>query len=292
MRYWKSFPAVVVVAGVLVSTALPVLASTITIEFPGATFSVPIAINDRGQIVGYYIRNGVDHGFVLDNGVFTTIDVPGADASRALGINKQGDIVGYYLIFGKPCCPLQQYGYLLHKGRFFTIGESFTEATGINDRGQIVGKSNPLKVYNAGFGFVLDGGVFRTIDVPGAQLRQGINNRGDILGSTFVLHRGVVTTINVPGASRTLCTGINDHSQIAGTYTFGALGFVLDNAIFPTFVLAGVHGFVLDKGVFKPIDVPGAAGTLVTGVNDRGDVVGLYAVDSIGSVSHGFVMRQ
>jgi hypothetical protein len=62
-------------------------------------------------------------------------------------------------------------------------------------------------------GFVLDRGVYRTVDAPGAVQTAiaDINNRGQILGTSldgqgafrsFVLTRGVVTTIeDVPGAS-------------------------------------------------------------------------------------------
>ena len=40
-----------------------------------------------------------------------------------------------------------------------------------------------------------------------------------------------------------------------------------------------LHGFLLAKGVegpFTPIDFPGAPGTGATGINDRGQIVGIY----------------
>jgi hypothetical protein len=43
--------------------------------------------------------------------------------------------------------------------------------------------------------------------------------------------------------------------------------------------LAGARGFLLAKGVkgpFTPIDVPGAPRNLVFGLNDRGQIVGVY----------------
>ena len=64
----------------------------------------------------------------------------------------------------------------------FRIG-SFTQAFGINDRGDIVGG-----YLGAGFkGFVLSGGIFTTIDVPGSAETNawGINDRGQVVGWYF-----------------------------------------------------------------------------------------------------------
>jgi hypothetical protein len=54
-----------------------------------------------------------------------------------------------------------------------------TEASGINDAGQIVGRYNNLTQ-----NFLLAGGSFTPIDVPGATftLAYGINNAGQIVG--------------------------------------------------------------------------------------------------------------
>src|SRR5437773_774333 len=99
-------------------------------------------------------------------------------------------------------------------------GANFTQAGGINDRGQIVGGysiGGGLLVH----GFVLDHGTFTTIDVPGANFTQagGINDRGQIVGGYhdavgrehgFLLDHGTLTftTIDVPGAFGTIALGI------------------------------------------------------------------------------------
>ena len=41
---------------------------------------------------------GVVHGFLLDNGNYTTIDVPGSSLTAAMGINDAGQIVGTYVL--------------------------------------------------------------------------------------------------------------------------------------------------------------------------------------------------
>jgi len=49
------------------------------------------------------------------------------------------------------------------------------------------------------------------------------------------------------------------------------------------------HAFTDDHGVFTRIDVPDATATRGRGINDRGDIVGVY-VDRSGR-THGFVAQ-
>src|SRR5215831_20760384 len=67
-----------------------------TIDFPGASFTSAQGITPRGDIVGFYFRADVPHGFLLSGGEFTSIDFPGAYGTFAQGINRRGDIVGLY----------------------------------------------------------------------------------------------------------------------------------------------------------------------------------------------------
>src|SRR5947208_15960974 len=74
-----------------------------TLDFPSATKTEAFAINENGQIVGFYVDStGLMHGFLDQNNVFTTIDDPlGTNNplfgnSAATGINNPGTIVGYY----------------------------------------------------------------------------------------------------------------------------------------------------------------------------------------------------
>ena len=61
-------------------------------------------------------------------------------------------------------------------------GATLTQARGINDRGQIVGRSDAGGIRH---GFLLDGDTVTTIDVPYATLTQtsAINDRGQIVGN-------------------------------------------------------------------------------------------------------------
>src|SRR6266700_2754392 len=58
------------------------------IDVPGASFTVALAINPRGDIVGIYgDSNGNLHGFLLSKEKFTTIDVPAATDTIPFGTN-------------------------------------------------------------------------------------------------------------------------------------------------------------------------------------------------------------
>jgi uncharacterized membrane protein len=63
-------------------------------HFPGASNTQPVGINNRGLIIGWYSGDGVAHGFVLRDGVFTSLDVPTSFVTRALAVNDRGQIVG------------------------------------------------------------------------------------------------------------------------------------------------------------------------------------------------------
>ena len=70
------------------------------IDFPGATSTLPRGINARGDIVGRYLADGVNHAYLLSGGQFSMIDFPGATFTSFDAINQRGDIVGRYTLDG------------------------------------------------------------------------------------------------------------------------------------------------------------------------------------------------
>ena|SRR5882762_7973916 len=65
------------------------------INFPGATRTSALGLNDMGDIVGDFIdSSGVFHGYVLSQGNFTNFDPPGSIQTRGLAINNRGVIGG------------------------------------------------------------------------------------------------------------------------------------------------------------------------------------------------------
>jgi probable HAF family extracellular repeat protein len=69
-----------------------------TISAPGATVAtLPLGINNHGQIVGSYFDDVRRHGFLLSNGTFTTTTASGAFLETLpFGIDDSGRVVGFY----------------------------------------------------------------------------------------------------------------------------------------------------------------------------------------------------
>jgi hypothetical protein len=207
----------------------------------------PTGINDRRQIVGEYIDDRlISRGFLIDqDGRYTRIDVPGSLATNAAKINNRGQIVGVYSDTSRdlgdrpdsdPTAPTYKLrGFLRdQRGRFTRLdfpGARSSQASGINDRGQILfiygDDRSPLR------GAVLSKGVFTRFDAQGAQITFpfGLHDRGQIVGYSvsdpadlttvrgFLLAEGAkgpFTTISRPGATVTVPTGINNRGQIVG----------------------------------------------------------------------------
>jgi probable HAF family extracellular repeat protein len=254
-----------------------------SIDVPNAAGTLPRAINNRGQIVGEYAGNAAPdrHGFLLDEGGYTTIDAPDArGGTRVFDIDDGGRVAGAY--------DLPQHGYVRERrGHVRTFDHPdagrTTEGIGINTRDQIVG--HYFDVDDRFHGFLLDKQGFTALDVPGATGTDAyrINDRGQVVGfyvdangvtHGFLWEAGIFTTIDVPGAVFTQAADIDSDGLIVGSY--------LDAA-------GAGHGFRREmNGAFTTIDVPGATSTGILGTNDRGQIVGVY-IDA-GGILHAFLL--
>jgi probable HAF family extracellular repeat protein len=165
-------------------------------------------------------------------------------------------------------------------------GSFDTEARGINNTGQIVGRFQSNRGGAQGFayqGFLDTGGSLNFINVPGASNTSawGINGAGQIVGfyngeatpgvDGFLYASGTFTPIDVPGAvGETTAFGINDAGQIVGGFYNGSF-----------------HGFLDTAGSFTTIDVPGIPSeTVANGINNLGEIVGSFSAPD---GTHGFL---
>jgi probable HAF family extracellular repeat protein len=261
-----------------------------SIDLPGdgvgsTGISTLTGLNNRGRIVGKAVDRDDEgfYGLVGDRrGRFRRIDYPGAMATYANKIDDRGRIVGDANLTVPRIVVPGTFGYLLERGRFSRIaypGAIYTRALGINNRGQVVGEY--LDQDGVFHGYRWKNGRFETFDGPlgnGASISD-INDRGDMVGvylldpanvlagvRGFLLRNGRYTTFSALDFLGTFPFDINNRGQIAGFATSDP------NA-------AEVHGFLLAKGIDRPatqIDVPGAASTAATGLDDRGRIVGFY----------------
>ena len=140
-----------------------------TFEFPGASLTVVLDINNRGQMVGTYVDaqgptpGGFTHG--LDRRTASSppsIPVPGPLETEIFGINERGQMVGAYLTprnharvpAGRRC---------LYADRAPGAATE-TVLFDINNRGQILG--GYVDAGGTRRSFVLDDGVFTTSLFP------------------------------------------------------------------------------------------------------------------------------
>jgi|HubBroStandDraft_6_1064221.scaffolds.fasta_scaffold15320_3 uncharacterized membrane protein len=223
---------------------------------------------------------------------FSRIDFPDATATNPGGINARGDIAGNYHDSAG-----NVHGFLLRQGNFSTIDfpdASFTSARGINARGDIVGR-----ILGAGgdeHGFLLRDGTFTKIDFPGASATtaRGVNDAGDITGrhfdsegreSGFILKDGKFFNVHISASCSTdVWMAMNNGRVLVGDVCTTA-----DN---------GIHGYVQRQpGKSQAIDFPGASApcTAVRWINERGDMVGVYANtfdDCDNFQTHGFLLQN
>jgi hypothetical protein len=98
----------------------------VVLSVPGSARAGASAVNNSGQIAGYYTEtaDGPGHGFLRDtNNTYTTFDYPGADATGVTGINDAGVIVGTYYRGGR------NHGFMWASGVYTTIDYPHAENT-------------------------------------------------------------------------------------------------------------------------------------------------------------------
>jgi probable HAF family extracellular repeat protein len=284
------------ILGALLLSSLLITASTSGVftfgaigNYPNAFQTYPRGLNGARTIVGFYLpKGGFQQGYMQTGKNYRTIAPPGVLSSYLEGINDKGVAVGGYCDTVS-CNPEEaQHGFRYNQGRYTKIdypaaGTSLA-AEGINNLGQVVGgycqasAQCPIGFSPSNHAFLLDNGVFTTLDYPGAlgTLAYSINDSGSIVGlyedSSTMLHGylydgAAFTTLDFPNANWTIALGINNIGTVSGIYE--------DNTTLIT------HGFTYANGVFTRIDVPNSTATGVGGINNKGDVTATANVNNL-----------
>jgi uncharacterized membrane protein len=269
-------------------------------------------INPSDDIVGAYTDAvGMQHGFLLSHGLFTTIDVPGAVSTSARGISPTGDIVGSYMVpvsaapWGDPAyCPAAgsppcTKGFLYSQGQFSTIrfpGHPGAIPQRITPGGSIYGCYHDFDLMGsmfaiawtrfgdttlaAGGGELSDPGMsfplsMHTGATPGGNIMVGLY--GDMTTGHqhgYILQNGMLQTYDVPNSTLTWIWDSNPKQELVGTYkdTSGKQ-----------------HGFLQlpDGSAPITIDYPNAVTSIAVGLNPEGAIVGQYT-NTTGH-THGFL---
>jgi len=227
---------------------------------------------------------------------FKSFEFPGSFLTTARGINDYGVIVGAYEVPFQP-----RHALLIKDGKYIPIlpksilGVYYSEATNINNPGDITGQMLDLDGF--GHGFLIKDGALTILDVPGASetFALGINDSGLVVGywdlldanfNTLALYGftwkdGVFieTQINFPGAAGSGLFGVNARGDLSGTWV-------------PDFFSGIEHGFVCPKSApcfSYDAPVPGTIPfTDGKEINARGQVVGIQVGDD--GIWHSYLM--
>jgi hypothetical protein len=257
----------------------------------------PAAINEAGEVTGTYANPGDrSRGFLRrPNGKIVLFDVGDirSNSTQPIAINSSGVVLARLAIGTRTWGVLRAPGGAVTKFQMANDDSGNrpdTTPTGINADSTVVGYSTNIDFLNRGFIRSPDGTITMfDVAAAGSGRFQGtfptaVNSLGTVAGyyidSDNVAHGfsrtsdGAVTTFDVEGASGETVVGLNDEGTIAGIFFTTS-----DN--FP-------HGFVRAPARdITTFDAPGETrGTMPIGINNGGQVVGLYYGDS---TVHSFV---
>jgi probable HAF family extracellular repeat protein len=233
----------------------------------GGPTSEAFWLNVRGEAVGSsVIANGIDtHAFLWNGKNMVDLLTLGGNNSLAYVINDSGFIVGQSDIttaldptFGIP----QFHGFLWARGHIKGLGEifggHFNTATGINDRGEIVGAADLA---------------------------------GDLAGHAFIIQDGLLTDLGtVPGDTNSGAANLNNRGQVVGISGSVAQGIPPASAyVCPCHATLWENGKATDLNTVIPPD----SGWQLQGavaISDRGQIVGVGIVSSDPLNTHGFLL--
>jgi hypothetical protein len=244
------------VAAVVLMAAGPPGGGFVTIDVPGATLTFGIGIDNHADVTGLYYDDAFNsHGFVYQNGAITTVDGPTSNpalSQAALNsLNNQG-WAGAEYIDDNGIYRAATYNVNTQAWNTLPVipGTGYNATGGVNARGVAAGNW--------------------TTDPTIATGNQGW---------TFDPKAGSYSFFDPPGVDKVNYFGtdvqdINNAGVVVG-------GFTDTNGV--------NHGFIKSGDHYQTIDVPGANYTFLQGINNQGDVCGIYHV---GEVRHGFVLMR
>jgi YVTN family beta-propeller protein len=260
--------------------------SFLAFDPPGSTDTVGQAVNDRGEIAGRFTDNaGSVHGFLRHvDGSFVTIDPPGSIFTVAFDINDAGTIVGIWQAASGAF-----HGFTRSRSGLYTVsdfpGAVDSEFTAINSRGVLAGVYD-LGDLNTSISFLDSRGVFTSFEdsaaAPLETAALGINS-GNFISGFFDdpagNEHGFVRAPNAqfqnfdfPIADFTDAYKINDSGTLVGQYAtnFPNHGFVFSGA-------TGLSG-PPSPCQFLSFDYPDSQNTGARGINNAGQITGLFRV--------------
>lgn len=193
----------------------------------GSYASIPVGINNSGQVVGTFVNIGsasTDSAYLYNssNHSLQPVGSLGGSNSSAQAINDSGQIVGWATTQGDAT----EDAFLYSNGTMHDLGVpggGNTMATAINNSGQVVGtytsNGNPIP-------FFYSNGTVTSLGITG--IARSINNKGQVVGAIgisgnagFLYSGGSLTSLQgligtTSGWTIKDASGINDNGLIVG----------------------------------------------------------------------------
>jgi probable HAF family extracellular repeat protein len=216
-------------------TAFLYARGAMTSLLPEAALGDASAINDAGQVVGWFSTSpfgGPERAFINQGGMTTELGGLGGTRSLAVGINRSGHVTGYASISGDVSFHAFLYadGVMRDLG---TLGGGRSFASSINSTDQVVGRSDTAGGEEHAF-LWSNGAMIDLSALLGRSLIPwGINDAGQVVGSvstTSGAHAFVYSSREFTDLNDVIGTGsgwvltearaINRSGQIVGTGIF------------------------------------------------------------------------
>ena len=137
----------------------------------------PVGINNSGVIAANILRGFSSEAITWSNGVVRYLGyLDPTNGAYALDINNRGEVLGSVYVNSRPPDP-GRFTALFYDGLISVLGTFYGES--LNDRGEIAGESEELRVLLYRAGTALDVG---TLPGDGRAFAHAINNSGQIVG--------------------------------------------------------------------------------------------------------------
>ena len=239
---------------------------------PGATFTNPSDIDNKGQIIGTYEEsdNSV-HGFIRSaDGKFTTIDVPKAYFTQMDAINGDGLAVSKA---GNKAGEVEIFTYF--KGTLTPIVEMQTvnyQPVAISKKGSVTG-SIYLK-HEQSAAFLYANGKINTLPLRGRFIdAHDVNSHNDVVGRILVGgisedQAGFLFT------NKEKLRLFNRHSIFNESVGINDVGVIAGN--FQANEDSDLISYTYYKGVYSSLSYPGGKDLEAAKINDAGQVTGTY----------------
>lgn len=218
----------------------------------------------------------------------TDLGTLGGDYRYASALNDSGQVVGQSSLSNESW-PLYR-GFVYSDGLMSDVGtpdKKSSDAVGINNRGEVVGKyyygeDNRSQAFHYSNGVMVSLGSLGGPDSSAT----GINEEGRVVGwattsdhrtQAFIYGDGAMVSFGAFGGPYTAATAINDKGQVVG------VGTTAGNAL--------SHAFLYEDGMITDLGTLGGKHGDATGINNNGQIVGASSLDET-DYRHAFLYQD